>query len=453
MATLALAIRPPPLDSPTDIALIWQEAIHRYEQITDQKIGALEPVTSVDGLLRQTRKTASRFRLHRHDNGKLDKLRTLIGKSLGMVEAVGNIVGSAASLAFAPSTVILSAVNYLLKTAKSVSSDYDTLNDFFKDLDQYLSQLKILEGSIPPMPELHAALARVLTSVLVLCGVSVKYTRQNRFLKGFKNLVKGEDSELRAAYAEFHRSVENENIAVRNATLVELQRSLVISTRTEQKTETIVTHTERINQYVEDREDKEAHDAIASEREDILRSLSSVKFHDKHHDVLAKHHPNTGQWLLDSDEFQQWFHGDKCTTLWCTGTAGTGKTVLTSVAVDYVQQKAFSGNIAVAYVYCDYKDPMTKSGGELIASLSQQLAEQIDTVPTELKRFHEKKQQKTRAVTNEDRLSVMKSLVTHFSRVHIFIDALVSYIFNINMSSFVSGHYLKVMQSDYQCGY
>ena len=99
MATLAGSIRPvPPLDSPTDIALIWQEAIRRYEQITDQKISTLDPVTSVDGLLRQTRKTASRFRLHRHDNSKLDKLRTLIGKSLGTVEAVGNIVGSAASL-------------------------------------------------------------------------------------------------------------------------------------------------------------------------------------------------------------------------------------------------------------------------------------------------------------------------------------------------------------------
>ena len=69
-----------------------------------------------------------------------------------------------------------------------MSSDYDTLNDFFKDLDQYLSQLKILEGSIPPMPELHAALARVLTSVLVLCGVSVKYTRQNRFRESSNDL-------------------------------------------------------------------------------------------------------------------------------------------------------------------------------------------------------------------------------------------------------------------------
>ncbi|PYI01169.1 hypothetical protein BO78DRAFT_21564 [Aspergillus sclerotiicarbonarius CBS 121057] len=119
MAALTSPNRAAPVDSPTDVGLIWQEAIRRYEQTTDLKISTLEPVNSVDGVLRQTRKTASRFRLHRHDNGKLDKLRTLIGKSLGTVEAVGNIVGSAASLAFAPSTVIFSAVSYLLKSRGS----------------------------------------------------------------------------------------------------------------------------------------------------------------------------------------------------------------------------------------------------------------------------------------------------------------------------------------------
>ncbi|RAL03009.1 uncharacterized protein BO80DRAFT_23176 [Aspergillus ibericus CBS 121593] len=101
MAALTLptrAVRAAPATTPTDISLIWQDAIHRYEQLTDLKISSLEPVTNVEGVLRQTRKTASRFRLHRHDNGKLDKLRTVIGKSLGTVEAVGEIVGGAASL-------------------------------------------------------------------------------------------------------------------------------------------------------------------------------------------------------------------------------------------------------------------------------------------------------------------------------------------------------------------
>ncbi|PYH91402.1 hypothetical protein BO71DRAFT_51044 [Aspergillus ellipticus CBS 707.79] len=98
MNTLALPTRLAPADSPTDIGLLWQEAIHQYEQTTNVKITSLEPANNVDEVLRQTQKTASRFRIHRHDNSKLDKLRTLIGKSLDTVEAIGNLVSSAASI-------------------------------------------------------------------------------------------------------------------------------------------------------------------------------------------------------------------------------------------------------------------------------------------------------------------------------------------------------------------
>ncbi|PYH91401.1 hypothetical protein BO71DRAFT_51045 [Aspergillus ellipticus CBS 707.79] len=239
-----------------------------------------------------------------------------------------------------------------------------------------------------------------------------------------KSLVKGEDSELRIAYDEFHRSIENENGAVRNATLVEVQQNLTISTRTESKTEVIVTHTERMNQYIEDQQDREAHIASTSERDDILKSLSSVNFHNKHIDILAKHQPNTGQWLLKSDKFQQWFRSHTCNTLGCTGIAGAGKTVLTSVAVDYLQQSVCGSDIAIVYLYCDYKDPKTRNEVELILSIAQQLAGQMDAVTPELKAFCEKKKDNRRGITNEDRLSVVESLVACFSRVYVCVDAI-----------------------------
>ena len=39
-------------------------------------------------------------------------------------------------------------------------------------------------------------------------------------MKAFRNLLAGEDSELQAAYEHFHKMVEQEQDAVRNATLV-----------------------------------------------------------------------------------------------------------------------------------------------------------------------------------------------------------------------------------------
>jgi len=62
-----------------------------------------------------------------------------------------------------------------------VSADYDKIAGFFEDLDLYLSRLKILEKWVPPVPELKVALAQVLTSVLVLCGICAKYVLMKRF--------------------------------------------------------------------------------------------------------------------------------------------------------------------------------------------------------------------------------------------------------------------------------
>jgi hypothetical protein len=62
----------------------------------------------------------------------------------------------------------------------SVSADYDKITGLFEDLALYLSQLKILENWVPPVPELKVAIIEVLASVLVLCAISAKYIKMKR---------------------------------------------------------------------------------------------------------------------------------------------------------------------------------------------------------------------------------------------------------------------------------
>ena len=56
-----------------------------------------------------------------------------------------------------------------------------------KILILYLSRLKILEGWVPHVPELEAALTEVLKSVLILCGICAKYIKKNRIGKELLN--------------------------------------------------------------------------------------------------------------------------------------------------------------------------------------------------------------------------------------------------------------------------
>lgn len=58
--------------------------------------------------------------------------------------------------------------------------------------------------------------------------------------------------------------------------------------------------------------------AITS-REDILTSLSSLDFDKKQKHVFSQRREGTGQWLLQCPEFEGWFKGVTCQTLWCYG--------------------------------------------------------------------------------------------------------------------------------------
>lgn len=69
------------------------------------------------------------------------------------------------------------------QAATSVSADYDKIAGLFEEFQVYLLRLKILEGSVPPVPELKVALTEVLVSVLTLCAISAKYIKKKRIGK------------------------------------------------------------------------------------------------------------------------------------------------------------------------------------------------------------------------------------------------------------------------------
>ena len=68
-----------------------------------------------------------------------------------------------------------------------------------------------------------------------------------------------------------------------------------------------------------DQKDREAVEKAKFERKTILKSLSKLNFLDKQRDVFAKHQEDTGQWLLRTEKFQQWFNSQQSSTLWCPG--------------------------------------------------------------------------------------------------------------------------------------
>ncbi|KAK4986180.1 hypothetical protein LTR50_005472 [Elasticomyces elasticus] len=122
-----------------------------------------------------------------------------------------------------------------------------------------------------------------------------------------------------------------------------------------------------------------------SRDQEMINWISTLNSGMKQIEALDKRHPGTGEWLIHDATFQNWLHGPGGALL-CQGIPGAGKTVITSIVVDHLQRTystQSSGDIGIAFVYCNYKE-VEQNAASLIASLLQQLVKQQPSVPDDV---------------------------------------------------------------------
>lgn len=98
----------------------------------------------------------------------------------------------------------------------------------------------------------------------------------------------------------------------------------------------------------------------------------------------------TGLWICENEQFQSWLSSNDSMRLFLTGIPGAGKTVLTATIVEEVTKRVSQGQkgAAVAYYFCDYKDPASQDPRGILASLAGQLAAQDEQCYTIAQAFY-----------------------------------------------------------------
>ncbi|KFY79384.1 hypothetical protein V499_01625 [Pseudogymnoascus sp. VKM F-103] len=72
-------------------------------------------------------------------------------------------------------------------------------------------------------------------------------------------------------------------------------------------------------------------------------------------DFIRQRAVGTGKWLLDSTKFQTWVNTNQL-VLFCPGIPRAGKTILTSIVVNYLYANFQKDtNIGIAYLYCNFR--------------------------------------------------------------------------------------------------
>ncbi|KAI9434710.1 hypothetical protein H4582DRAFT_1855810 [Lactarius indigo] len=92
--------------------------------------------------------------------------------------------------------------------------------------------------------------------------------------------------------------------------------------------------------------------------------------------ACGAHHEGTATWLTRGDAFNRW-RADGC-LLWVHGKPGSGKSILSSVIIQDIEDVCKAGFASMAYFYFDFKDTAKQDSRALLSSLLIQLSHQSD---------------------------------------------------------------------------
>jgi hypothetical protein len=171
---------------------------------------------------------------------------------------------------------------------------------------------------------------------------------------------------------------------------------------------------------------------LDNQREAILRWFSTLDVRQKHQDIRAVRTPETGQWLLDHEQFVTW-QNDGTLPLWLRGPPGAGKTILASLAIDHIieHRTLKVGHVGLAYFYCDYRrEESMKTVAQTLSCLLRQFLELYADLPSPIVKLyatHKESEFQKQRPSADELCMLLASVITSFSQVSIVVDALDEY--------------------------
>ncbi|KAL9036503.1 MAG: hypothetical protein Q9214_006104, partial [Letrouitia sp. 1 TL-2023] len=154
----------------------------------------------------------------------------------------------------------------------------------------------------------------------------------------------------------------------------------------------------------------------------IFDWLSTTHYSQKHHEMRKKRLMNTGKWLLECDTFKNWKQ-QRYITLCCTGDPGVGKSVLTSLVIDNLQDSYASDVEMLAYFYFDYQTSQTQTAGAFICGILRQLLGSMSFLPKSLLSFYAEHKNERAPEFQDELRNILLELFNEFESHIVIIDA------------------------------
>lgn len=166
---------------------------------------------------------------------------------------------------------------------------------------------------------------------------------------------------------------------------------------------------------------------LDEKRRRVLQLFSRVNPRSEFATVKKLRHPLTGLWLTEGPEFEEWYSTPNA-RIWITGIPGAGKSVIAGAVIqECLQRTKINPGTAVAYFFCNYRDPKSHESSNILASLASQLAQQNETAYKLLEEYYDDLRPEDNLSadpTAEELIEVICEMCTSYNQVYLIVDGL-----------------------------
>lgn len=156
--------------------------------------------------------------------------------------------------------------------------------------------------------------------------------------------------------------------------------------------------------------------------ENIRQWLQAPDATVNHNAACARKHFGTGAWFVQGSTFQAWLT-QKNSFLWLNGFAGSGKSVLSSTAIQFAfRHRRSDSSIGIAFFYFTFNDESKRDELAMLRTLLVQLSSQLQDGHSDLARLHDSF--KPGIPPSSVLADYLRRLIQRFHHVYIILDAL-----------------------------
>jgi hypothetical protein len=351
------------------------------------------------------------------------KMRRLIVENSTYILKGAELLANSASAAFPPSSAILTALTWVMKASGGVSKDYDQIQAFVEELNEFLQRLSMIEKTVPKSTGYRLHLMNVFVVIMKILGLATKATKEGRLKRFGKTILRGggDDasagaySSLVTAFARLESATNFANLAVGYANLEntnQIKQAAWDLNAGQQDVSERVTVLYELNQTMLAKFDSfilaqnkatkelvgEAQPAGVGEgRQSTLSTVKAALFTKDDpsiidRDIEYSFVEGTTSWMFQREEYTSWREESSTRPLlWIVGDPGTGKSCLAySATKELAISTASEARTFVAHFYwreaSKELDPLTNAMKSVVAQIASQDSAYCNEVATQLAR-------------------------------------------------------------------